>query len=91
MKLYGLQKTSLLDYPEHLSAILFTGGCNFSCPYCQNSELLHPLDRAPLDNESIFSFLKKRAGILEGVVITGESLLWLPIWMNSSAVSGSWD
>lgn len=71
MKIYGLQKTSLLDYPEHLSAILFTGGCNFSCPYCQNSELLHPLDCVPLDNESIFSFLKKRAGILEGVVITG--------------------
>ncbi|MGN0294618.1 MAG: anaerobic ribonucleoside-triphosphate reductase activating protein [Lachnospiraceae bacterium] len=71
MKIYGLQKTSLLDYPEHLSAILFTGGCNFSCPYCQNSELLHPHDAVPMDNEEIFSFLKKRSGILEGVVITG--------------------
>ena len=71
MKIYGLQKTSLLDYPEHLSAILFTGGCNFNCPYCQNSELLHPLNCTPLDHEDIFSFLKKRAGILEGVVITG--------------------
>lgn len=71
MNIYGLQKTSLLDYPEHLSAILFTGGCNFSCPYCQNSELLHPLSSVPLDNENIFSFLRKRAGILEGVVITG--------------------
>lgn len=71
MKIYGLQKTSLLDYPEHLSAILFTGGCNFNCPYCQNSELLHLQNAVPLDDEEIFSFLKKRAGILEGVVITG--------------------
>lgn len=71
MKIYGLQKTSLLDYPEHLSAIIFTGGCNFNCPYCQNSELLHPHNAVPLDNENIFSFLQKRTGILEGVVITG--------------------
>lgn len=71
MKIYGLQKTSLLDYPEHISAIIFTGGCNFNCPYCQNSELLHPGDTEPLKNEDIFSFLKKRVGILEGVVITG--------------------
>lgn len=71
MKIYGLQKTSLLDYPEHLSAIIFTGGCNFNCPYCQNSGLLHPGNSVPLDNEQIFSFLKKRTGILEGVVITG--------------------
>lgn len=71
MKIYGLQKTSLLDYPEHISAIVFTGGCNFNCPFCQNSGLLHPDRSALLDTEEIFSFLKKRAGILEGVVITG--------------------
>lgn len=71
MKLYGLQKTSLLDYPEHISAIVFTGGCNFNCPFCQNSGLLHPENSSLLDTEKFFSFLKKRSGILEGVVITG--------------------
>ncbi|MDO5411193.1 MAG: anaerobic ribonucleoside-triphosphate reductase activating protein [Lachnospiraceae bacterium] len=71
MQIYGLQKTSLLDYPEHISAIVFTGGCNFNCPFCHNSELLHPRDMQPLQIEEIFSFLKKRAGVLEGVVITG--------------------
>lgn len=69
MKIYGLQKTSLLDYPEHISSIIFTGGCNFNCPYCQNSELLHPEKNLQL--EEILAFLEKRAGILEGVVITG--------------------
>lgn len=78
MKLYGLQKTSLLDYPGHLSAILFTGGCNFNCPYCHNSDLLHPADLVPLDNDGIFSFLKKRASLLEGVVITGGEPTLMP-------------
>lgn len=78
MKLYGLQKTSLLDYPRHLSAILFTGGCNFSCPYCHNSDLLHPADLVPLDNDEIFAFLKKRASLLEGVVITGGEPTLMP-------------
>lgn len=71
MKIYGLQKTSLLDYPGHISAIVFTGGCNFNCPFCQNSGLLHPQDRDLINMDELFSFLKKRSGILEGVVITG--------------------
>lgn len=78
MKLYGLQKTSLLDYPGHLSAILFTGGCNFSCPYCHNSDLLHPAGLIPLDNDEIFAFLKKRSSLLEGVVITGGEPTLMP-------------
>lgn len=71
MKLYGLQKTSLLDYPAHLSAILFTGGCNFNCPFCQNAGLLHPDSSELLKEEEIFSFLRKRLPVLDGVVITG--------------------
>ena len=78
MKLYGLQKTSLLDYPGHLSAILFTGGCNFNCPYCHNSDLLHPAGLMPLDNDEIFAFLKKRSSLLEGVVITGGEPTLMP-------------
>ena len=71
MNFYGIQKTSLLDFPGHMAAILFTGGCNFNCPYCHNASLLKAKKEDALDNEEIFSFLKKRASILEGIVITG--------------------
>ena len=71
MKICGLQKTTLLDYPGHVAATVFTGGCNFRCPWCQNSEILSPEAQADYTDEEILSFLKKRRGILEGVCITG--------------------
>ena len=71
MNIYGLQKTILLDYPEHVAATLFTGGCNFRCPYCHNSELLSPGDPPVYSEEDILTFLTRRKGILEGVCITG--------------------
>ncbi len=71
MKLCGLQKTTLLDYPGHLAATIFLGGCNFRCPFCHNSELLGPDAREEYSEEDILQFLKRRAGILEGVCITG--------------------
>lgn len=72
MKLYGFQKTTLLDYPEHVAATLFTGGCNFRCPFCQNGLLvLDPASQPEIPEEEIFAFLKKRKGILEGVCVTG--------------------
>lgn len=72
MQILGLNKTTLLDYPEHVAATLFTGGCNFRCPFCQNGDLaLHPVSLPAYDEAEIFSFLKKRAGILTGVCISG--------------------
>jgi len=72
MQIYGLNKTTLLDYPGHVAATLFTGGCNFRCPYCHNSTLiLHPDEEQQIPEEEIFTFLRKRQGILEGVCITG--------------------
>ena len=72
MYICGLNKTTLLDYPGHLAATVFLGGCNFRCPYCQNKDLLlHPGDFAAYEKEDIFQHLKKRKGILEGVCITG--------------------
>ncbi|HOG16502.1 MAG TPA: anaerobic ribonucleoside-triphosphate reductase activating protein [Syntrophales bacterium] len=72
MKIGGLQKVSLIDYPGCISAIVFTIGCNFRCPYCHNPELvkasLHP---SPLPAADVFEFLKRRQGKLEAVVITG--------------------
>lgn len=71
MKIYGLQKTTLLDYPGMVAATVFTGGCNFRCPFCHNSNLIAPKDSELLDEADFFSFLEKRRGILEGICITG--------------------
>lgn len=76
MKLCGFQKTTLLDYPGHLASVIFTGGCNFRCPFCHNRELLAMDVKAAFTPEEILGVLKKRAGVLEGVCITGgEPLL----------------
>ena len=72
MKICVLNKTTLLDYPGKVAATIFLGGCNFRCPFCQNSSLVLHADREPeLSQDEIFSFLEKRRGILEGVCITG--------------------
>ncbi|MCI8327874.1 MAG: anaerobic ribonucleoside-triphosphate reductase activating protein [Lachnospiraceae bacterium] len=72
MKIYGFQKTTLLDYPGHIASTIFFGGCNFRCPYCHNSDLIIPLNQLPcISEEEIFSHLKKRQQILDGVCITG--------------------
>jgi pyruvate formate lyase activating enzyme len=68
----GIQKTSMIDYPGKISAILFTGGCNMRCPFCQNPDLISNQDQLPdLDEEKILDFLKKRKKWLDGICITG--------------------
>lgn len=72
MKIGGLQKVSLIDYPGKISAIIFTQGCNFRCPYCHNPELVDPKRyQACLPEKGILEFLSRRAGKLEAVTITG--------------------
>lgn len=72
MKIGGLQKISLLDYPGRISAIVFTQGCNFRCPYCHNPELVDPVRYGPLlPEEEVLSFLERRRGKLEAVTVTG--------------------
>ncbi len=72
MKIGGLQKISLIDYPGRISAIVFTQGCNFRCPYCHNPELVDPAQYGPiLPEEEVFSFLEKRRGKLDAVTVTG--------------------
>ncbi len=72
MLIGGLQKLSLLDYPDKIAAIIFTAGCNFRCPYCHNPELVNKINKDNLWTEKqIFDFLKRRHGKLEAVVITG--------------------
>ena len=71
MKICGLQKTTLLDFPGHVASTVFTGGCNFRCPFCHNSELLPGTVEAEYETGEVLDFLRKRKGILEGVCITG--------------------
>jgi len=72
MKIGGLIKTSLVDYPGKVAAVIFTQGCNLRCPYCHNPELVYPnMLLEPYDEKEVFDFLKKRVGALDGVVISG--------------------
>lgn len=70
IKISGIQKLTLLDYPEHMACTLFVPGCNFRCPFCHNSELLGDSPEF-YDEREIMDFLKKRSGVLEGVCVTG--------------------
>ena len=71
MNIEGIQKLSLLDYPNKLSCIIFTHGCNFKCPFCQNSTLIDNNYSDCINEEEVFNYLNKRKGIIEGVVISG--------------------
>ncbi len=72
MKIHGLNKLTLLDYPEHMAATIFTGYCNFRCPFCHNAALvLEPETQPLIPEEDFFELLNKRKGVLEGVCITG--------------------
>ena len=79
MIIHGLNKTTLLDYPGHLAATVFFGGCNFRCPFCHNASLvLNPKAQPTIPEEEFFSFLSKRKNILEGVCITGGEPTLMP-------------
>lgn len=73
MKFHGLQKMTLLDFPGRVAATLFTGGCNFRCPFCHNAMLVTDVkaEDAIYTEEDIFKFLSGRKGLLDGIAITG--------------------
>lgn len=79
MNIQGLQKLTLLDYPEKVACTIFTAGCNFRCPFCHNASLVTHVDvNNNIPEEEVFSFLKKRKGVLDGVCITGGEPLLQP-------------
>ncbi len=69
----GLQKNSLIDYPGKVSCVLFLAGCNFDCPYCHNPDLVKGNNGSSflIEADVVFSFLERRRGLLNGVVISG--------------------
>lgn len=72
MKLGGMQKLTLLDYPGRVACTVFTAGCNFRCPFCHNAALLaDPQQEHSLTEKALFTFLRRRRGILDGVCVTG--------------------
>ena len=78
MRICGLQKLAMVDFPGKLAATVFTGGCNLRCPFCHNALLVNRLEENPESHsvEEVLAFLEKRKGFLDGVVLSGgEPLL----------------
>ncbi|MBN2831096.1 MAG: anaerobic ribonucleoside-triphosphate reductase activating protein [Candidatus Omnitrophica bacterium] len=72
MKIGGFVRSSLVDYPGKVAAVIFTQGCNFRCPYCHNPQLVYPeFFTEPVPFEYVWEFLGERRGLLEGVVFSG--------------------
>ncbi len=86
MNIHGFNKSTLLDYPKHLAATIFVGGCNMRCPFCHNASLvLRPNTQPIIDKDEILAYLVKRKNVLEGVCITGgEPTLYpeLPLFID---------
>lgn len=71
MKIAGMQKNSFVDYPGKICAVVFTPGCNMDCFYCHNRDLIEGVHESITTVEEVLSFLEKRKGFLEGVVVSG--------------------
>lgn len=79
MDIYGLQKVTLLDYPQKVACTVFTAGCNFRCPFCHNKRLVTGIpEDVAISGDDFFDFLEKRKGVLDGVCITGGEPLLQP-------------
>ena len=78
MKIGGLQKLTLLDFPGRCACTVFTVGCNLRCPFCHNAPLVTGQEPALIGEDEILSLLKKRQGVLDGVCFTGGEPLLQP-------------
>ena len=77
MKISGLMKLTLLDFPGRTACTVFTSGCNFRCPFCHNATLVRG-EGEDISEEEFFNFLSKRQGMLDGVAVTGGEPLMHP-------------
>lgn len=91
MKIYGLQKMTLLDFPGRVACTVFLGGCDFRCPFCHNYELADGTAQPEYTEEEFFAFIESRRALMDGVAITGgEPLLHkdLPRFMERIRAAG---
>jgi pyruvate formate lyase activating enzyme len=77
MKISGLMKLTLLDYPGKVACTVFLAGCNFRCPFCHNGSLVRGGD-LDISEDELFTFLARRKGVLDGVCVTGGEPLLQP-------------
>ena len=79
MQIKGFQKTTFIDYPNKVASLVFTGGCNFRCPFCHNGGLVLNPNRYPTTlPETVYQHLEKRRGVIDGLVITGGEPTLMP-------------
>jgi pyruvate formate lyase activating enzyme len=78
MNVQGFQKMTLLDFPGHVAATVFTGGCNLRCPFCHNAGLVRTPNASDNMEDEVFDYLSRRRGILDGICITGGEPLLQP-------------
>ncbi|MCT4596497.1 MAG: anaerobic ribonucleoside-triphosphate reductase activating protein [Vallitalea sp.] len=72
MNIKGFAKTTLLDYPGHIASTIFTGGCNFNCPYCHNGDLVLDFhNMSNISEQEVLTHIKKRSSIIDGICISG--------------------
>jgi len=77
MKINGLLKLTLLDFPGKTACTVFFGGCNFRCPFCHNASLVRG-EGEDIPEEEFFKYLSKREGIIDGVAVTGGEPILQP-------------
>ena len=89
MRICGLQKLTLLDFPGKTACTVFTPGCNLRCPFCHNAGLVTGTAHDEIDEKEFFEYISKRKGVLDGVAITGgEPLLQKDISLFINKVHG---
>ncbi|TDT69222.1 pyruvate formate lyase activating enzyme [Hypnocyclicus thermotrophus] len=71
MKIASLIKSSTVDFPGEIVATIFLAGCNFDCDFCQNYELISPINVEYISEKEVIEFLKKRKNLLDGICISG--------------------
>ncbi len=81
MKIGGIQKTSLIDYPDKVCAVFFASGCNFRCPYCYNPELVFSKTKL-IQEKYIKNFLKKRKNYLDAILLSGGEITIQPDFVD---------
>ncbi len=81
MKIGGIQKTSLIDYPDRVCAVFFASGCNFRCPYCYNPEIVFNKTKL-IQEKYIKSFLKKRKNYLDAILLSGGEITIQPDFVD---------